>query len=245
MATPIMQKTGATSGASPGGKGTNDLVPGEKVDLADLEVANLLSTYFWEFEDYPIGTSPTITNPTTATPHFYVDADPALAGSYVVRCTVDGLYSSVEIYAKPLTYTGARIPSYLEKTEYDGNGNTKGWHEAVTTFMRAFDADTSSVAVTALSISAAAVAINLSSGNFYTLELTENCELSNVVAAPTGRAQQFQIRVVQDATGGWVLTYDTGYTVLSGTVNTDPLAVSYLSCIAIAGGVDVVALAQE
>lgn len=139
MATPIIQKTGASSGASIGGQGSNDLVPGERVDLADLAVANSGATYFWEFEDTPIGTSPTMNDAATATPHFFVDADASLAGSYRIKATVNGVDSSVEVFAKPLTNTGSRIPSFQEQEQYDEGGNSLGWHEAMTIFMRLVD----------------------------------------------------------------------------------------------------------
>lgn len=139
ITTPIIQKTGVTSGPSVAGQGSNDLVEGERVDLADLEPANVGSAYLWEFEDSPVGTNPTMVDPSTATPHFFVDADPSLAGSYRVLCNVDGLEFSTEVFAKPLTNTGARIPSFQEQEEYDEAGNPVGWHEAQTTYMRVVD----------------------------------------------------------------------------------------------------------
>ena len=140
MALPIIIKTGAVSGPSIGGQGSNDLVAGERVDLVDAEAANSGASYLWEMEDEPLGTSPTIIDPATATPHFFVDADASFAGSYRVKATVNGVEFSSEIFAKPLTNTGGRIPSYQEQQEYDEGGNAKGWHEAQTGSMRAVDA---------------------------------------------------------------------------------------------------------
>lgn len=116
------------------------MVPGEKVDLSDAELGNVGATYFWEFEDVPIGTAPVLTNHTTATPHFFTNADPGLAGSYRIKVTANGIESSIEILAVPLTSTGSRVPSFQETLAYDGAGNAKGWHEAQTRFMRQVDA---------------------------------------------------------------------------------------------------------
>jgi hypothetical protein len=137
--TPIIQKTGATSGPSAAGQGSNDLVPGERVDLADIEGDNVGAAYLWEFEDTPVGTTPTMIDPTSATPHFFVDGDAYLGGSYRVLCNVNGLEFSTEVFAKPLTNTGARIPSFQEQEEYDEAGNPVGWHEAQTVYMRVVD----------------------------------------------------------------------------------------------------------
>ena len=140
MATPIIQKTGSVSGASAAGQGSNDLVAGETVSLADLEAANASEIYNWTFDDFPIGTSPVLLNPTTSTPSFVVDPDASLAGSYRIKCTVNGADSATEVFAKPLKNSGGRIPSFKEREEFDGAGNAKGWHEAETVFKRAVDA---------------------------------------------------------------------------------------------------------
>jgi hypothetical protein len=140
MATPIIRST-QTGGGGVGtaGQGRNDLDTGIAVDLEDTEAANSGLTYSWAFLDKPIGSSASLTNPTTATPSF----TPDVTGSYVIRCRVSsgGALSgeAVEILAVPLTTTAARIPSLGEQLEYDGGGNTKGWHEALTVFMRAVD----------------------------------------------------------------------------------------------------------
>jgi len=43
------------------------------------------------------------------------------------------------VLSKPLDRTGARIPSFQGRLEYNGGGNTKGWHEAQTEFARKVD----------------------------------------------------------------------------------------------------------
>lgn len=136
MATPIIHSVGATSGAGTPGEGRNDLVPGEQVDLSDSEPTNAGAVYFWEFEDVPIGTAPSLVGAATATPHFVVDPDVTKTGTYRVKCTVNGLDSSTEILAAPLPATGGRIPSFQETLHDDSAGNAKGWHKGLTEFMR-------------------------------------------------------------------------------------------------------------
>lgn len=160
MATPIIQSTGSVSGVGVAGQGRNDLVPGETVTLSDAESLNSGHVYFWEFDDAPIGTSPVLIAPTTATPSFVVDANALLAGSYRVRCTVDGSFRSVEVFAVPLAFTGARIPSFEEETQYDAAGNMKGWHESQTVFMRSVDAALGAVGASSIERSAAIVVPN-------------------------------------------------------------------------------------
>jgi len=123
------------SGAGTPGEGRNDLVIGETVTMSDTVVGNTGSPYLWTLNDIPIDSATTLTNPTSPTPTFIPD----VTGSYKVTCLVAGLYSSFDILAIPLDHTGARIPSFQEELGYDGGGNTKGWHEALTVFMRETD----------------------------------------------------------------------------------------------------------
>lgn len=160
MATPIIQSNGSVSGAGVPGQGRNDLVPAETITLSDVEAGNVGASYFWSFDDTPIGTAPTLLNPTTATPSFVVHGDPLKSGSYRVRCTVNGSEVSVEVLAVPLPVTGARIPSFEEETQYDKAGNVKGWHEAMTGFMRAVDETLGDLGATASERTAAAVVPN-------------------------------------------------------------------------------------
>lgn len=136
MATPIILSTGSISGAGIAGQGRDDLVVGENVGLEDTEPLNVGAAYSWVFEDKPIGSSTNLINPTSATPSFIPD----ISGSYRVRATVNGTDSSFDILAVPLANTGGRIPSFEEEEGYDEAGNTKGWHEAMTVWMRAVDA---------------------------------------------------------------------------------------------------------
>jgi len=136
MATyPIILSTGSVSGAGTPGEGRSDLVISETVTMSDTVVGNVGSPYLWTLDDKPIDSVTTLTNPTTTTPTFIPDE----TGSYKITCLVAGLYSSFEIIAVPLDNTGARIPSFQEELGYDGAGNTKGWHEALTVFMRETD----------------------------------------------------------------------------------------------------------
>lgn len=136
MATPILVKTGSISGPSVAGRGANDLVIGETVTITDLEGANAGASRLTEFIDVPIGSALTVlTNPTSDAPSFVPD----VTGSYRVKMTVNGVHFAIEIYAVPLPNTGSRIPSFQEQLEYDEGGQSKGWHEAQTDFMRSVD----------------------------------------------------------------------------------------------------------
>lgn len=140
-ATPIIQSTGSISGAGTAGEGRKNLVPGETVTLSDTlsGTTNSGASYSWSILDQPIGANVTLNNPTTTTPDF----TPAegLPGSYKIECVVDGTFSSFIIIAVPLTNTGSRIPSFEETDgDYNEDGQTKGWHEDQTDFMRAVDA---------------------------------------------------------------------------------------------------------
>lgn len=138
MATPIILKTGTISGPGTPGQGSNDLDIGETVVLTDTVVGNAGLPHVTEFEDVPIGSALTVlTDDTTETPSFIPD----ITGSYRVKMTVDGVDYAVEIFAVPLPKTGKRIPSFQETAEYDGAGNAKGWHQALTAFMRIIDDD--------------------------------------------------------------------------------------------------------
>lgn len=139
-ATPIILKTGGTSGPSSPGFGSNDLVAGEVITLSDTEPANSSASYVWEIEEWPLDAAmPTLLNPTTPTPSFTVDANASLDGSYRIKCIVDGVFSAIEVYAKPLTFLGTRNIGFQEQEEYDFAGNARGWMEAETRFRRAVD----------------------------------------------------------------------------------------------------------
>lgn len=137
MALPILQSDQpGGAGVGTAGQGRNDLqIAGGVVNISDTEAANVGASYVFELEDSPIGSSAVLNNPLTATPDF----TPDVTGSYRIKCTVNGSSNSTEVYAVPLTNTGARIPSFGEKVQYDAAGNALGWHEAMTVFMRAID----------------------------------------------------------------------------------------------------------
>lgn len=137
MATPIIQTVGASSGPGTPGEGREDLIPGERIDLSDVN--NFGGPYFWQIEDAPIGTTPVMLDPFTATPHFFIDADPALCGSYRIKVTHGSSETAKIVIATPLQRIEARIPSFLERREYNLDANEKGWHEAMTKFMRKTD----------------------------------------------------------------------------------------------------------
>jgi hypothetical protein len=142
MATPIIRSTGSSSGTITG-HGRKDLIIGETVTLTDAETANVGATYIWTFLDTPVTSTASLSGASTPTATF----SPDVTGSYRVNCLVNGISSSEEIIAVALSYTTARIPAYNELTQYDGDGNTKGWHTDQTLFMRQTDAALSTVTV--------------------------------------------------------------------------------------------------
>jgi hypothetical protein len=142
VAAPIIRSSGSTSGVVTG-QGRNNLVIGETVTLTDTNPANIGASYLWEFLDIPIDSTATLATPTSASSSF----GPDVTGSFRVKATVNGAAFSVAVLAVPLPKTGARIPSFEEKTEYNAAGNTKGWHEALTAFMRTMDSSFQQVKV--------------------------------------------------------------------------------------------------
>lgn len=133
MGKPIVKTTGSTSGAAVGDR--MDLVVGETVTCEDANPANVGADGIWSFIDIPIGSAVTLSDPTAAAPTF----EPDVTGSYVLQRRV-GVESGRAIVAVPLPNTGARIPSFQETLQWSFGGNSKGWHEALTVAMRAFDA---------------------------------------------------------------------------------------------------------
>jgi hypothetical protein len=139
MATPILLTSQPTPGAGIPGVDRNDLVTGELVSISDTEAANAGATYSTIFLDTPIGSAATIADPLTATPSF----TPDVTGTYwfETSATIGGVTATADMsVAVPLATTGARIPAFRETSEYNGGGNTRGWHEALTAFMRQTDA---------------------------------------------------------------------------------------------------------
>jgi len=138
--TPIIQTNGSTSGLGTAGEDREGLIALETITLTDTEVANLGASYVWSLPDVPIGTSPTLNNPTTASPDFDLGAA-AFPGSYKIRCVVNGSFTAEVIISVPLPNTGVRIPTFAEELEYTGPGatNTFGWHRTMTVFMRQVD----------------------------------------------------------------------------------------------------------
>jgi hypothetical protein len=135
VATPIIRSVGSSSGTVTG-IGRKNLVIGETVTLSDTVPANVGAPHLWAIVDRPISSSAALTTPSAATATF----SPDVTGSYYLKCTVNGTDIAYVIIAVPLARTGSRIPAFSEKMEYNGASNTKGWHEAMTDFMRQVDA---------------------------------------------------------------------------------------------------------
>lgn len=190
--TPIIQSTGSVSGAGTPGEGRNDLVVGETVTISDSVVANTGATYYWNIADAPIGSAAVFAAPTSATPTFVAD----VTGSYRITCLVNNAFTATLIVAVPLPATGARIPSFEEMTQYNGGGNAKGWHEALTVFMRNTDADLAAVVdnktkVTSNDTTPAELNSKMSAGTNVTLTVLNpggNEQLRVAAADPTVKA---------------------------------------------------------
>lgn len=137
---PLIKKSGSVSGDGQANVDSNDLVAGETVTLSDEEADNAGASHEWTIVDSPIGVTVNLVNPTSPTPTFVVPSDAASeAGSFKVRCVVNGTYTGYLIIGLPLPNTGERIPSFREENEYNEGGNQKGWHEAETGFKRKVD----------------------------------------------------------------------------------------------------------
>lgn len=137
---PIIKKTGTLSGVGTPGEASSDLVPGETINLSDEEAENAGATYQWFLDDQPIDAGVTLVNPTSPTPSFVVPSDAATkGGTFAVRCVINGVFVETLHLGLPLPNTGTRIPAFQERTQWNESGNTKGWHQAQTHFIREAD----------------------------------------------------------------------------------------------------------
>lgn len=143
MATPVIQTFGSVSGFGIAGRDREGLPGGQTITLSDTEPANVGATYLWQLLDTPIGTSILLNNPTSATTCNFILAGASLEGSYKIRCEVNGTDVATVIISVPLPNLGSRIPTFGEQLDYLGPSltNVKGWHQAITLFMRAVDSN--------------------------------------------------------------------------------------------------------
>ena len=195
----IIRSVGSVSGAGTDGVSRNNLEIGETVTLSDTVAENAGSTYIWALTDVPIGSATVLVNPTTATPTFIPD----VTGSYFVTCTVASRHSSTLIAAVPLDNTGARIPAFEEKLEYNGGGNTKGWHETLTNFMRQTDVELGGVVDVKTKVTT-----NDTTPDFLQSKVAAGTGISLSVLNPSGN-EQLQITSTVADTKVKVATTDT------------------------------------
>lgn len=134
MATPIIRATGSLSGAGTAGVDKN-VVEAETVTFDDTAPANVGASYVWTLTHQPIGSTATLSNPTSATPSLVPDA----TGTYRINCVVNGVAHSARLVAVLLPHTSTRIPHFQEEATWNGDSNDEGWHEALTYFMRQLD----------------------------------------------------------------------------------------------------------
>ena len=133
MSAPIIRSISQTVVVD--GFGRDDLAIGAAVTCTDINPENIGQSYVWSFVDQPIGSTAGITDATVQTCSFVPD----VTGSYFIKCTVGGAAYSQEIFAVLLPNTSSRIPAFTETIDYTGESNLKGWHTALTAFMRDMD----------------------------------------------------------------------------------------------------------
>lgn len=135
MAAPIIRSVGSISGTVTG-EGRKDLDGGETVTCSDTESANTGSPHTWSLHRRPPGSAATLTTPTAATCSFVVDEP----GTYWVKCTVGSVTTDV-LLGCPLANSNVRIPAFGEELQYNGAGNTQGWHPELDLMLRWIDAN--------------------------------------------------------------------------------------------------------
>jgi len=95
-----------------------------------------VNQYFWSFLGKPVGSTSTIQNATTPSASFTPDI--ALAGTYLVQCSIN---NGATVVSNGLGFTTeileVRIPSAKETDEFD---SLIGWDAAMQDFMRKVDA---------------------------------------------------------------------------------------------------------
>jgi len=209
--TPIFRSNGSSSGTVTGA-GRNNLVISETVTLTDAEPANSGASYQWVFVTKPIGSSAVIITPAAPTATFVPD----VTGSYRVKVTVNGLFTTTKTIAVPLPVTGARIPGKDETdvapNNYDGGGNTEGWHEAETVFMRAVDA---ALAGASTDEKVKASSADTTTG-YLTNKIASGTNVTKTIINP-GANEQVQLSVASAAPSGGA-SGDLGGTYPSPTV---------------------------
>jgi hypothetical protein len=135
MPTPTIRTVGSVSGSIDEDREDADI--GETFTASDTNLSNVGASYAWALVDVPVGSSTTLGTPSASTCTFQPDT----TGTYKLSCTVNGVTSQIAYrhVAVRLPNTQARIPAFQEELGYTGAGNTKGWHTALTVFMRAVD----------------------------------------------------------------------------------------------------------
>jgi hypothetical protein len=114
----------------------NDLQVGQIVSCTDVNPDTARSPHHWYLMDTPVGSSAYVSSPTNTTCSF----TPDVSGSYLLRCEVDKAGFDELILSVPILGS-VRIPAYKETDQYREKDGVKGWHAAMTKFMRTVDAN--------------------------------------------------------------------------------------------------------
>lgn len=112
----------------------NDLCVGSVVKCTDVNIDTARLPHHWYLMDTPLGSSSYISTPTSETCSF----TPDVSGSYLIRCEVEKAGLDELILSVPILGS-SRIPAYKETDQYREKDGAKGWHAAMTQFMRAVD----------------------------------------------------------------------------------------------------------
>lgn len=134
MAAPIIRSNGSINGIVTGA-GRNDGAVAEVFTLTDTNPANVGAAYSWQLIDRPVDSTAAITGATTSSAQLIPTND----GSLWVRAVVNGIEypaSDVIISVPPVAGQDWRLPAFQEELQYNGGGNTKGWHTSETKFKR-------------------------------------------------------------------------------------------------------------
>jgi len=104
----------------------SDLTLSTLVSLSNSDNTGVTS-WFWEFVSKPPGSTATLSTPTASVSTFTPDK----VGSYLIKLTVNGSTSNIEVAAVRTTNLNIRIPATEETDEFDESGNTTGWSSAI------------------------------------------------------------------------------------------------------------------
>lgn len=101
--------------------------------LVTLSTGEVATTYYWEILSQPVGASAALSSSTAASPTFTPTA--SIAGTYLIRLTVDGSDQYENATAWKTEFMALRIPAVSEGSLY----GSRGWDTSVQGFLRELD----------------------------------------------------------------------------------------------------------